>query len=207
MSRSHKVLFTIISALCVALLIKIYLQEMHISSLEEKINSAKNEITTLKSQKPTIATTPTRQKKHPQKTSKKTPTIQPSRIKPKKTSGSQYTSIKSPIRSVGNKIYINKAYKNKIISADLGQVLQSARLEPNITQGKVLGFRFSFIRANSVFSMLGFKKEDTITSVNGTPLNDPGRAIQLLSSLKQASSIRIKFLRAGSLKSALYIVD
>src|SRR6185437_3283459 len=48
------------------------------------------------------------------------------------------------------------------------------------------------------FSQLGLKPGDLITAINGTTLDDPGRALEILQTLSSAGSASITVTRSGS---------
>ena len=79
------------------------------------------------------------------------------------------------------KTEIDKAFAN------LNQVLTQARAIPSFENGVPNGFKIIQIVPDSIYSKLGIKEGDTLTSVNGEPMNDPGKAFQLLNELKSGS--------------------
>lgn len=94
---------------------------------------------------------------------------------------------------------VSRAEIEKQIS-NLGAVLNQARMVPNIlpgTGGKVQGFRFVNIQDGSVFSTLGFKPMDVITSVNGEPVNSPTKAMELYNALRNENNVKIGVNRNG----------
>ncbi len=93
--------------------------------------------------------------------------------------------------------------------ANLGEVLNQARMVPNIvpgTGGKVQGFRFVSIKPGSVFSTLGFQPMDVIQSVNGDAVNSPTKAMELYQALRNSDSVKIGILRNGSSETLDYTV-
>ena len=85
-------------------------------------------------------------------------------------------------------------------TANLGDVLQQARMVPNIVAGsggRVDGFRFVAIQPNSIFEKLGFKPMDVIKKVNNEPVNSPTKAMELYNSLKTESRLSLTVERNG----------
>jgi general secretion pathway protein C len=85
-------------------------------------------------------------------------------------------------------------------TADLGGILQQARMVPNIVPGsggRVDGFRFVAIQPNSIYEKLGFKPMDVIKSVNGEAVNSPTKAMELYNALKSENRISITVERNG----------
>lgn len=85
-------------------------------------------------------------------------------------------------------------------TADLGAVLQQARMVPNIVPGsggKVDGFRFVAIQPGSIYEKLGFKPMDVIKKVNGEDVNSPTKAMELYNALKSEGRIKLTVERNG----------
>ncbi len=66
--------------------------------------------------------------------------------------------------------------------------------------GKILGFRiYPGSRGNpAAFAQLGLQSGDLVTAVQGTPLDDPGRASDVLQTLSNASSATVTLVRNGA---------
>lgn len=93
--------------------------------------------------------------------------------------------------------------------SNLGAVLNQARMVPNIipgTGGRVQGFRFVSIQPDSIFSKLGFKPMDVITSVQGEPVNSPTKAMELYNALRTENNIKITINRNGREETIDYTV-
>ena len=80
---------------------------------------------------------------------------------------------------------------------NMSQLLTQIRAVPNIQDGKTNGFALSEIEPGSVFDEMGLEEGDVLRSVNGQQVSDPGQAMQMMSSLRGASSISIQVLREG----------
>lgn len=85
-------------------------------------------------------------------------------------------------------------------TANLGDVLQQARMVPNIVPGsggRVDGFRFVAIQPGSIFEKLGFKPMDVIKRVNNEQVNSPTKAMELYNALKTESRLSLTVERNG----------
>jgi general secretion pathway protein C len=74
------------------------------------------------------------------------------------------------------------------------------RVQPVFNQGKLQGYRI-FPGANhgaSAFTQLGLKAGDLIEAVNGTPLDDAGRAMEVLQTLGSAATATVTVSRNGA---------
>lgn len=95
-------------------------------------------------------------------------------------------------------------------TADLGSILQQARMVPNIVPGsggRVDGFRFVAIQPNSIYEKLGFKPMDVIKSVNGEPVNSPTKAMELYNALKTEGRISLTVERNGREENFKYDIN
>lgn len=95
-------------------------------------------------------------------------------------------------------------------TADLGSVLNQARMVPNIVPGsggRVEGFRFVSIQPGSIYEKLGFKPQDVIKQVNGEPVNSPTKAMELYNSLKSENGINLVVERNGKEENFTYSIS
>lgn len=95
-------------------------------------------------------------------------------------------------------------------TADLGAVLQQARMVPNIlpgSGGQVQGFRFVAIQPGSIYETLGFKPMDVIKKVNGEDVNSPTKAMELYNALKTEGRIILSVERNGRDETFTYNVN
>ena len=74
------------------------------------------------------------------------------------------------------------------------------RVQPVFTQGKLSGYRIfpGGPNGTTAFSQLGLKAGDLILAVNGTTLEDPARAMEVLQTLSSSGSATITVSRNGS---------
>jgi general secretion pathway protein C len=80
---------------------------------------------------------------------------------------------------------------------NMGQLFTQMRAIPNVENGKTDGFRISEVIPGSLFSQMGLRNGDVVSSVGGQALNDPTQAITLLNSLRTSSSLSITVSRHG----------
>lgn len=81
--------------------------------------------------------------------------------------------------------------------ADLNQVLTQARAVPNFENGVPSGYKLFQIVPGSIYDKLGLKNGDTLCGLNGQPINDPGKAFELLGELKTANHLELCVKRDG----------
>lgn len=96
-------------------------------------------------------------------------------------------SKEAPIQKEGEthfnvqKVELDKAFGN------LNQILREARAIPNFENGVPNGYKIIQIVPNSIYTKLGIKEGEILQAVNGEPINDPGKAFQLLNELRSGS--------------------
>jgi hypothetical protein len=74
------------------------------------------------------------------------------------------------------------------------------RVQPVFSQGKLTGYHIfpGGSRGNSTFTQLGLRPGDLITAINGTPLDDAARAMEVLQTLSSSASANITVTRNGA---------
>jgi general secretion pathway protein C len=73
------------------------------------------------------------------------------------------------------------------------------RVQPVFNQGKLSGYRIfpGGSRGSSTFTQLGLRPGDLITAVNGTPLDDAARAMEVMQTLSSSASAMVTVSRNG----------
>ncbi|HZO83026.1 MAG TPA: type II secretion system protein GspC [Candidatus Binataceae bacterium] len=81
---------------------------------------------------------------------------------------------------------------------NMASLFTQIRAIPNIgADGSSDGFRLSEIQPGSIFDQVGLHDGDILTSVDGQTVSDPARAMQMLGSLRNQSTINLTVLRNG----------
>jgi general secretion pathway protein C len=78
---------------------------------------------------------------------------------------------------------------------NMSQLFTQIRAVPHFEGGQSIGFRLFAIRRGSLFDKIGLKNGDIVTSINGSPMSDPSRAVSLLQELKDARNLEVDALR------------
>jgi len=68
-------------------------------------------------------------------------------------------------------------------------IFSQARILPRYEDGQMVGIQVSKIEAGSLFDEVGLQDGDTITAVNGEPLDNPAASKNLLDALRRGESI------------------
>jgi general secretion pathway protein C len=85
----------------------------------------------------------------------------------------------------------------ELVSRDPGIIGDIMRPEPVFAGGKQQGFRVYPGRDRQAFVRLGLRPGDLVTAIDGTPLDDPSRGEQILSTLGTSSEAHVTILRNG----------
>jgi general secretion pathway protein C len=85
----------------------------------------------------------------------------------------------------------------ELVSRDPGIIGDIMRPEPVFAGGKQQGFRVYPGRDREAFIRLGLRPGDLVTAIDGTPLDDPARGEQILSTLGTSSEAHVTVLRNG----------
>jgi general secretion pathway protein C len=80
---------------------------------------------------------------------------------------------------------------------NMSQLLTQMRAIPNVQNGKSNGFSLSEIQPGSLFSQMGLRDGDLVTTISGQDLNDPTQAMAMLNQLRNQQNIQIGVVRNG----------
>ncbi len=104
-------------------------------------------------------------------------------------------------------VTISRAELDRVLS-DQTNLLMSARVIPDYENGSVVGLRLYSIRADSFLSRLGFRNADSLRTINGMPMNDPSRALELYSRVRSTDRFACLVLRDGvSVELVIRVLD
>lgn len=116
---------------------------------------------------------------------------------PRNTSGSGIEQVNT------NQFSVSRSEVDKTLS-DLNNVLTQARAVPNFENGAPAGYKLFQIVPGSIYDKLGLKNGDVIVGLNGQPINDPGKAFEMLSELKTSSHMELQVKRDGKQSTNSY---
>jgi general secretion pathway protein C len=90
---------------------------------------------------------------------------------------------------------------------NLSQIFTQIRAVPNIQNGRTNGFALSEIEPGSVFDEMGLEEGDVLRTVNGQTITDPTQAMQMMTTLRNATQISIQVLRDGHPTTLTYQIQ
>ncbi|MCM2323722.1 MAG: hypothetical protein NDJ90_10725 [Oligoflexia bacterium] len=88
---------------------------------------------------------------------------------------------------------------------DFNNILTQARAVPNFENGVPSGYKLFQIVPGSIYDKLGLKNGDVISGLDGQPINDPGKAFEMISRLKDSNHLELQVKKDG--KTLTYSYD
>jgi general secretion pathway protein C len=89
---------------------------------------------------------------------------------------------------------------------NLNDLAMQARLVPAFKDGNPEGFKLFSIRPDSLYSKIGIVNGDVIKRINGFDMNDPAKALEVYTKLKDAPRIDVEIDRNGTTLRKTYNV-
>jgi S1-C subfamily serine protease len=104
---------------------------------------------------------------------------------------------------------ISRADLTVVLDAGLGRFLQGVVTEPELDNGRFMGFRIvSLYPDDDRMRSVDLAAGDVITLVNGQPIERPEQAMRVWSSLRVASELLVDYRREGEERQLRFaIVD
>jgi general secretion pathway protein C len=103
-----------------------------------------------------------------------------------------------PAVESSGEINLEQGYVEKELGAGLSNILNKARLVPNVIDGGVQGFKIFAIEGGTLFDKIGLQNGDVITRVNDISLQQPEQGFALYEAFQNEKEIRIFILRDGT---------
>jgi general secretion pathway protein C len=108
----------------------------------------------------------------------------------------------------GDRFQIDRKEVDTMLAPEnFNKILTQARCVPNFEGGRPAGYRCFQIEPGSIYELLGMKDNDVICGINGSPVNDPAAAFNMLTGLKQARNIELCINRGGQVKNMQYDIN
>jgi len=86
---------------------------------------------------------------------------------------------------------------SEIATANPGAITEILRPQPVFANGQQRGYRVYPGRDRQQFTRLGLMPGDLVTEINGTPLDDPARGVEILQSMNSAAEVTVTVERNG----------
>lgn len=85
----------------------------------------------------------------------------------------------------------------RVIEENPGAVGDIMRPQPVFAQGRQRGYRVYPGRNRAAFVQLGLRPGDLVTAINGTPLDDPARGMEIFRTIGSQPEVRVTISRNG----------
>jgi type II secretion system protein C len=99
---------------------------------------------------------------------------------------------------------IQRAALDDVLSRTLPVFLSKVSVEPDLVEGRFVGFRVTELRDPNLFDSVDLQPGDTIVSVNGHAIERPEQAFEVWSALRVASELTVDVLRDGQPRQLRY---
>lgn len=118
------------------------------------------------------------------------------------------SDLGQPYRRVTEGV-IARAELVPVLDGGLGRFLQNVQTEPTFHQGAFVGFRIvSLFPGEPAFASLDLRPGDTVTRINGKPIERPEQAVAVWEELRTASDLIVDYRRNGEAHALRFaIVD
>lgn len=97
-------------------------------------------------------------------------------------------------------------YRSALLN-DPNSVMGLINVRPYQKDGQLVGYRLRPGKDRSLLRRFGLRSGDIVTSVNGVPMNNPVKALEVLRDLSTASQISVDVLRNGAPQSFTFQVQ
>jgi len=91
--------------------------------------------------------------------------------------------------------------------ANLNSLLRTARMIPQIKNGKTTGFKLVELQRGSLLGQMGLKVGDLVVEINRVKLNSPEKALQIFQQVRDANNISLGLVRNGKLQTFEYHLE
>jgi general secretion pathway protein C len=116
-------------------------------------------------------------------------------ILPKKFQGGGMSAAQ-PVAAAAPDPMLGQRLQN-LAAQNPGAITEVIRPQPVFANGQQRGYRVYPGRDRQQFSQLGLMPGDLVTAINGTPLDDPARGMEILQSINSAAQVTVTVERNG----------
>jgi general secretion pathway protein C len=106
-------------------------------------------------------------------------------------------ALKNGIKKTGENTYEIGRSTLETVLGNMSLLSRSARIVPEIRDGKAAGFRLYSVRPEGPFALIGMQNGDVISVINGLEITSPEKALEVYAKLKSASHLSVGIERNG----------
>src|SRR5205085_4496836 len=108
------------------------------------------------------------------------------------------------IKKTGEHSYEVQRQTVDSLLGNMSLLSRSARIVPEIRDGRAAGFRLFSVRPDGPFAKIGLQNGDVISAINGLEMTSPDKALEVYTKLKSASHLSVGLERNGQKISKEY---
>ena len=101
------------------------------------------------------------------------------------------------VKKTGENTYDVQRSTVDSLLGNMSVLSRSARIVPEIRDGKAVGFRLFSVRPDGPFAKIGLQNGDVISAINGLEMTTPDNALTVYTKLKSASHLSVGLERNG----------
>ncbi|MBE7411329.1 MAG: general secretion pathway protein GspC [Leptospiraceae bacterium] len=123
-----------------------------------------------------------------------------------RVTGKAESTPKDELASTGT---VKKILSREDVNAKLKDpalIYKDAKFGPNLVSGKIDGYKLYQVSSNHIFYSLGARSGDIVKRVNGMPLNDTGKMLEMWNNIKSAQKITVDIERSGKIITYEFII-
>jgi general secretion pathway protein C len=107
------------------------------------------------------------------------------------------TEMDKGIKKLGEHSYEVQRGTVDTLLGNMAVLSRSARIVPEIRDGKAAGFRLFSVRSDGPFGKIGLQNGDVIYAINGFEMTSPDKALEIYTKLKSANHLAVALERNG----------
>jgi general secretion pathway protein C len=119
------------------------------------------------------------------------PAPPPTAAVPNKDTDPFAADLAKGITKLGDHKYELQRSTLESVLGNMALLSRSARIVPEMKDGKAAGFRLFAVRPDGPFAMIGMQNGDIISSINGLEITSPEKALEVYAKLKSASHLSL----------------
>lgn len=110
------------------------------------------------------------------------------------------------LKQLGEHTYeLQRATLDSVLG-NMALLSRSARIVPELREGKAAGFRLYSVRPDGPFAKIGMQNGDVIYAINGLEMSSPEKALEVYSKLKAARHLSVSLERNGERVTKEYTI-
>jgi general secretion pathway protein C len=107
------------------------------------------------------------------------------------------TELEKGIRKTGEHSYEVQRGTVDSLLGNMAVLSRSARIVPEVRDGRAAGFRLFSVRPDGPFGKIGIQNGDVIYAINGLDMTSPDKALEIYTKLKSANHLSVALERNG----------